>query len=544
MDISFICGHCGKAFQVGAASAGQTGRCKRCGRLMFIPTRSTTKPVRTWEEHPAAIADADTAPSDPVVPAVLPRRAAVAPSTTAKTPKRKRRGKRRAGDGAGWAGVKLVRRIVAGLFLLGLIGNAVRFATQNRVVPVGGAALAQGAKAVRANIAKLDGAIALPPFPEVGVGRELESGVTFHEVILGPLNGPLSGPPGQGGRLWLYLPTGNAAARSLPCVMMTGAGSNLLIGMALGEGDRAEHLPYVRAGFAVLAFELDGAIDNYQAATEQARGEATMRFLFARAGLVNAHVALEYALRKVPAIDPKRISVAGHSSAAVLALLFAANEPRLKSAVAFAPAVDLEKRFGPAAVSYLKTVGGDDLAIRYSPVNNINRLQCPVFLFQASDDSNTPAADAQAFVDQAQRAGKDVTFDLVPSGGHYESMIRQGIPDAIAWLGGKPIAAPALAGANLQAFQPTPASAPRPTPTPPQQYESLSQIPNQGLPTPMTLPQNRPGFGGPGRIGGPGSRRGPRVIGPPGGFGPPSGFGPPGLPGGVRPPGFPGRPNP
>ena len=110
--------------------------------------------------------------------------------------------------------------------------------------------------------------------------------------------------------------------------------------MKLADGDVAEHLPYARAGYAVLAFDVDGMLANRQNPTPEAIFEAAGRFQAAQAGLVNAHIALEYVLAKVPEVDPKRITVAGHSSAGTLAVLFAEHEPRLRSCLAYAPVDD------------------------------------------------------------------------------------------------------------------------------------------------------------------------------------------------------------
>ena len=55
----------------------------------------------------------------------------------------------------------------------------------------------------------------------------------------------------------------------------------------------------------------------------------------------------DYVLAKVPEVDPARIYAAGHSSAATHALLLAEHEPRLAGVIAYAPAIDVPKRFGP-----------------------------------------------------------------------------------------------------------------------------------------------------------------------------------------------------
>ncbi|MBN8904583.1 MAG: flagellar hook-basal body complex protein, partial [Rhodospirillales bacterium] len=66
--------------------------------------------------------------------------------------------------------------------------------------------------------ASAPGPIAMPPLPEVGPGRAIEPGVVLHESRL-----PGGDAPGWGGKLWLYLPEGEHAPRSLPCVMITAA---------------------------------------------------------------------------------------------------------------------------------------------------------------------------------------------------------------------------------------------------------------------------------------------------------------------------------
>ena len=57
---------------------------------------------------------------------------------------------------------------------------------------------------------------------------------------------------------YLYLPPGKHAPKSLPCVLIAPAGSTCWRAWTLGDGDSPEHMPYVKAGYAVLAYELDG----------------------------------------------------------------------------------------------------------------------------------------------------------------------------------------------------------------------------------------------------------------------------------------------
>ena len=192
---------------------------------------------------------------------------------------------------------------------------------------------------------------AKPGEPKVG-DEQVINNARFREVTWG--NGSGQGtPPGANGRLWIYLPEGNVAPGSLPCVFIAGAGSTLLEGMQLGEGDQDEHYPYVKAGFAVVAYDLDGGggaedVDfdvqpGQDVNVEQLTGYNAFRA--SAAGLINARNALEYTLANVPEVNRKQLFSAGHSSAGTLALLFAEHEPRLAGCVAYAPAIDLKNRF-------------------------------------------------------------------------------------------------------------------------------------------------------------------------------------------------------
>ena len=173
--------------------------------------------------------------------------------------------------------------------------------------------------------------------------------------------------------------------------------------MDLGDGDRPEHLPYVRAGFAVLAYELDGVLPKDREtrpddAADPARGSGSA----AQAGLVNARIALDYALAKVAGGRPRaRSSSAGHSSAGTLAILFAENEPRLRGGVAYAPASTWRSGFGPAGVLSLRALGLGDLATTYSPKANEAKLDLPAVPVQRPGRLQRPGLAARGL----RRAG-------------------------------------------------------------------------------------------------------------------------------------------
>ncbi len=271
--------------------------------------------------------------------------------------------------------------------------------------------------------------VPLPAFPDRGLNRHtMEAGVTREEVSFGARDGFYS-PPGHGGILWIYLPEGQHPPGSLPCVLICGAGSTLVQGMSLGDSDVPEHLPYARAGIAVVAYELDGPGE---------RGGMETRpyetFKQSRAGLVNARNALEYTLAKIPEVNPSRIYSAGHSSAGTMALLFAEHEPRLAGCLAYAPCCDMQRQYPGMRLRVHSGAlpGLADFVVQSSPRTHESRLNCPLFLFYAQDDYG--AADLPDFADRLKQQGKDVTFVVVPAGGHYDSMIREGVPKGIEWI--------------------------------------------------------------------------------------------------------------
>ncbi|HEX5103933.1 MAG TPA: prolyl oligopeptidase family serine peptidase, partial [Pirellulaceae bacterium] len=269
--------------------------------------------------------------------------------------------------------------------------------------------------------------VPLPAFPDRSQPDNSEPGVVWHEIYLGD-DGGYYDPPGHGGYMYLYLPDGQHQPQSLPCILHTGAGTTLLHGVELeGEGNPPEYIPYVKSGYAVLLYDMDGPIYDDEDVEEMR--DAYKAFKASRAGLVNARNAIEYLIAKVPEVNPSQIYASGHSSAATHALLLAEHEPRLAGVIAYAPAVDLPKWFAPRlGVLRLLLPGVTDFVTQSSPNTHIARLKCPTLLFQAEDDSICDIRDTRTFADQLRAQGTDVTFISVPTGDHYEAMVNDGLP--------------------------------------------------------------------------------------------------------------------
>jgi dipeptidyl aminopeptidase/acylaminoacyl peptidase len=277
--------------------------------------------------------------------------------------------------------------------------------------------------------------VPLPAFGERGPPEAVDDGVFRQKIPLGTDRDGFYTPPGHGGEMLLFAPPGPHPPKSLPCILITGAGTNLLTGVVLkGQGNLDEYSPYVEAGFAVLVYELDGPLENSEEIPDLQRSFTA--FKAAHGGLVNARNALEYALAKMPEVDPARIYAAGHSSAGTHALLFAAHEPRLAGVIAYAPASDVPKWFGSRQLWVMSKLipGAVDFLTQSSPTTHRERLKCPTFLFHAEDDLTCDIADTRVFADSLTKQGTSTKFVTVPTGDHADAMYDEGIPAAIQWL--------------------------------------------------------------------------------------------------------------
>lgn len=283
------------------------------------------------------------------------------------------------------------------------------------------------------------------PAVEFGEPRTMSSsvpGVVWKEIRL---SGDAAEPATQS-KLWVYLPAGNHDPGSLGCVLIGPAGSRMVHGMELTGGDQAEHYPYAQRGFAVVAFEIDGALPNEEPTDDQFR-DAYVEFTSAAAGVVNARAALQYATTELPEVDRDRIFVAGHSSAGTVALLCAAHVKDLAGCVAYAPCSDVEGFLSEFVGDFEGVLAGMRQYMRDgSPMNNVRDHRCPIMIFHAVDDQVVGVSESNRYIGRVKQAGGNITLQLAPRGGHYDAMINEGINKAIAWMNRiKPPASSAIA---------------------------------------------------------------------------------------------------
>ena len=235
-------------------------------------------------------------------------------------------------------------------------------------------------------------------------------------------------------RVWIYRPAARVAPKTWPCVLVAAAGSTGATGVRLVAEEAAEHLPYVKQGFIVVAYEVDGAVGRGDA---EAQYVAAIRaHVAADGGLANLRAAIELATRAEPSIDTDRLYAAGHSSAATLALRAAAMEPRIRGAVAYAPHLDLFGAIGEASVDALDDAapGLKTLLRDRQPLSLVPKLRVPTMLFHAADDETAPAALTRKLADAMTRSGNPPLLMEVPQGGHVEAMLSRGLEAGATWL--------------------------------------------------------------------------------------------------------------
>jgi dienelactone hydrolase len=268
--------------------------------------------------------------------------------------------------------------------------------------------------------------IALPAFPsERGEPTPVEAneGVQFYQICLGEQGGYYE-QPGMGGMIWLLLPAGEHPPQSLPALLIAASRLGGDKGSTLKNTDPREFVPYLQAGCAVIVYELDGPnVDLFDDEKVKRSFEA---FRNSRAGLVNGRNALEYALQKVPEINPNQVYALGFSYEGAHALLLAEHEPRLTGVLAIEPRVDLVADTTPLilSTSSAELPGYVDLLTKASPKTHFKRLKMPVFLFHADAEKKLVSIHGvPEFAQQLKKQGTDVTFTVLktPIGGDWKA---------------------------------------------------------------------------------------------------------------------------
>ena len=272
--------------------------------------------------------------------------------------------------------------------------------------------------------------VAAPQFPPRGAAEVID-GVRKYVIDLSTTN-PGSTVPGHQGTLWVYLPDQQTALPPYPVVISAPWGGTQVSGVPLQERHQEGHLAYAKAGYAVVAFSVDGAEPE---SLEDATGWPA--FAASYAGAVNAHNAWRYATGHLPEANPDRIFMEGFSGGGDTALLYATQQPELDG-VALINSAGLGCWFqsGPLLARLSKEREGFyDVCTQTSPMAQLDKLTVPTLLFANEDDKRIPRMYVKTLHRHAEAAGAPATFYLAPSGGNHEQAWReQGLEYVANWF--------------------------------------------------------------------------------------------------------------
>ena len=272
----------------------------------------------------------------------------------------------------------------------------------------------------------------LPALRAVGESN----GITEYQVAFPRGNARVSG-------FVVYLPT-NPAKPKLPCLFMSPSGTTPLYGRTLAQGTAWDYIPYVLAGYAVVVYDVDGAIDDMSKVNEapllrQPDGTVVTNlkaYKAADAGVLNAKLAIDYAIAKIPQIDPNSIYTAGSGAGGTLSLMVAATDKRVKGAISYTPVTDLPKKY-PAYIDNISRVlpGYQEFIQRSSPYENAAKMTKPMFIFHDDASDLNSVEDTNKFVELVGKTNSSVTY----SHGQEPKQVRYNVPpisvtQAIEWL--------------------------------------------------------------------------------------------------------------
>ncbi len=241
----------------------------------------------------------------------------------------------------------------------------------------------------------------------------------------------------------VYLPT-QLAKPKIPCVVIAPSGTTPLYGQLLKPMNHWEYMGYVKAGYAVIVYDVDGAIQDMNKINEVPILTHPDKIVTARlkaykasdGGVLNAKLAIDYAIARIPQIDPNAIYTAGYGSGGTIALMAAATDSRIKGAIAFTPVTDIPKKFPNLIENVSKVVSGyPEWIERNSPSQNAAKMTKPLFIFQDDNSTVNLPADTNSFIDLVSKSNKSVTFFHAPIVQTFQTNVPpSGVQESIDWL--------------------------------------------------------------------------------------------------------------
>lgn len=440
MAILVFCSGCQKQLNVDDRFAGKKVKCKRCGGILAVPATTTARsarpapppavprpvaanpraaapppppPPREELDDGPSLDDLENLPQPEVAPVVVPARPQVyRPSKAARV------AKSLASETLG-AGKKLAAKVISGGVVIVLLLSVAAKIYRGYTRISGHNPLAEVVDA--ATETKPADSVTLPQRPGL---RSEGIGIVSGQV-------QFTNRVGSSLTVKVYLPEGQYPNKSLPAVMMAPAGTLCITGIAMTPEYTPEHLLYVRDGFAVIAYSLSGPFSGDPNENRRGLTKSAQEFHAAGGGLIDAQDALSFALARFPEINPEYVLAAGFSSAGTHALMLSYKEPRIKGVAAYSPALNLKDRFGSDVSVLRRDLPRIATWLDEYSADRLGAPRCPIMIFHARDDDNTPFSDSQNYANQYPG---QITLVAVNRGGHGDALMSQGIPAGIRFF--------------------------------------------------------------------------------------------------------------
>ncbi len=474
MAIEFNCSKCGERVVVAGTLAGKSLRCRACGAIIRVPADSpaNTAPPTTSPAMPPQPDQTPTAPGGSVdhdhdhVHASLTAAAdRDTPRDSVSVPPLRK---------SPWPAVLVVIAVIGAVVGIWLANRGGHETTGPAVAPT-----------ARLNTLTLAQTAPEPAYQQLVNCWLSELTIRDPETA-------------RQVTLWVYLPLlKKGAPRSIGCVFVAAGGPGSLPGSRLSEDQREEHLALVKADFAVVAYDVEGALPKANAVGPAAVA-SLVQFMAADGGLADARLAVEYAQCHIPEVDPLRFYAAGSGSSGTIALLLAASDPYIRGCAVRAPVVDLVTPLAPYKDRLNEMVqDASSFLVEHSPYSRIASVANPVWVFHAEDDTDVAPAESA----RLSQASDKVTLDAHAAVGDAANRVQIGRTRAIAWLvllddkvsGGMRSAPPPATRPALPLTQPAtqPAAATQPD-QPPARVDVIPQPTTQPDTRPVTMPATQP----------------------------------------------------
>jgi dienelactone hydrolase len=247
-------------------------------------------------------------------------------------------------------------------------------------------------------------------------------------------------------RFLVFLPTKSAKPK-LPCVFVAPSATAPLYGQTIDEETVVywHYVNYARAGYAVIAYDIDGYIDQIDRINETTLVtqpdklviDSLKAYKASDAGVLNAKLAIDYAVARIPQIDPDAMYTVGAGAGGTTSLMVAATDQRIKAAIAYSPTTDVSKQYSSLVETISKAVPGyKDFIDRSSPHRNIEKMNKPIFIFHDDRSTKTSLEDTTNFVELVKKKNPSISLshDQDKEFLSGDDMTSTSINQAIEWL--------------------------------------------------------------------------------------------------------------